>query len=341
MPTSLDTAGRHVDGVDGRRRVLLGDYPTPVERLAGLGRAGVELWVKRDDLTAPLYGGNKVRKLEYVLGDALAQGKTELLTAGAVGSHHVLATTTYGTRNGFSVRAVLIAQPRSEHAAQNLRAELAQGLVAHPSAPALAPFALARHTGKNTYFVQVGGSSVLGAMGYVDGARELAAQVRAGQVPAPDLVVVTLGSGGTAAGLAAGFALEGLPTKVLGVCVVDPSQVFAWYTHYLARKCAARGGLAVGRAEIAARLATTHAYVGRGYGHPTEAGTRATEIAADAGLVLDATYTAKSFAAALDVVAQGEHKVVLYWHTLSSAPMAPLLAGAPAELPANLARLLR
>jgi D-cysteine desulfhydrase len=322
-------------------RILLGDYPTPVEPLPALGRPGTALWVKRDDLTAPRYGGNKVRKLEYVLGDARARGKSELLTAGAVGSHHVLATTLYGKEHGFAVRAVLVPQPRSEHALANLRAELAHGLVAYPSAEALAPLALGRRYRRGTYFVQVGGSSVLGAMGYVDAARELAAQVRAGQLPTPDVVVVTLGSGGTAAGLAAGFALEGLPSRVLGVSVVGPPQIFAWYTHRLAHACVARAGGQVTRREVAARLATTARWLGRGYGYPTEEGTRAMARANDAGLVLDATYTAKAFAATLDVVAGGREKVVLFWNTLSSVPMTKLLEGAPAEVPASLAALLR
>ncbi len=322
-------------------RILLGDYPTPAEPLPTLSRPGTSLWVKRDDLTAPRYGGNKVRKLEYVLGDARARGKSDLLTAGAVGSHHVLATALYGRDNGFTVRAVLVPQPRTEHALVNLRAELAQGLVAYPSSEALAAVALGRRYRAGTYFVQVGGSSVLGAMGYVDAARELAAQVRAGQLPTPDLVVVTLGSGGTAAGLAAGFALEGLPTRVLGVSVVGPTSMFAWYTYHLARACVARAGGSVTRRELASRLTTTSKWLGRGYGYPTDDGLRALSRAKDAGLTLDATYTAKSFAATLDVVAGGREKVVLFWHTLSSAPLAPLLVSAPAEVPAALAKLLR
>ncbi len=326
---------------DATSRVFLGDYPTPVEPLPTLSRPGASLWVKRDDLTAPAYGGNKVRKLEYVLGDARARGKTELLTAGAVGSHHVLATALYGARNGFRVRAVLVPQPRTEHALVNLRAELALGLDASATREALVPFALGRRYRKETYFVQVGGSSVLGAMGYVDGARELSAQVRSGQLPEPDLVVVTLGSGGTAAGLAAGFALEGMKTRVLGVSVVGPTAVFAWYTHHLARACVARAGGSVSRGDLAARLTTTNRWLGRGYGYATDEGARAITLAKDAGLTLDATYTAKSFAAALDVLEGGREKVVLYWHTLSSAPMAPLLEGALSEVPPSLLALLR
>ncbi len=327
-------------------RVLLGEYPTPVEPLPTLSRPGAALWVKRDDLTAPIYGGNKVRKLEYVLGDARARGRTELLTAGAAGSHHVLATALYGAQEGFRVRAVLIAQPRTDGALDNLRAGLARGLVARPSAEALVPLALARSYRRGSFYVQVGGSSVLGAMGYVDAARELAAQVRAGQMPTPDLVVVTLGSGGTAAGLAAGFALEGLPTRVLGVSVVGPARAFAWHARWLAQACAARArgeGERADRAwrrDVSARLATTDRWLGAGYGHPTPEGARAQAAAHGAGLALDPTYTAKAFAAALDAVEGGGARVVLFWHTLSSAPMAPLLAGAGAP-PAHLASLLR
>jgi 1-aminocyclopropane-1-carboxylate deaminase/D-cysteine desulfhydrase-like pyridoxal-dependent ACC family enzyme len=322
-------------------RILLGDYPTPVEPLPTFGRPGTELWVKRDDLTAPRYGGNKVRKLEYVLGDARARGMTELLTAGAVGSHHVLATALYGKEHGFAVRAVLVPQPPSEHALANVRALVGLGAEIFPSPEALAPLAVGRRLRRGTYFVQLGGSSVLGAMGYVAGARELAAQVRAGQAPAPDLVVVTLGSGGTAAGLAAGFALEGMATRVLGVSVAGPPSAIAWYTHHLARACVRQAGGDVSRRDIAARLTTTSRWLGRGYGYPTEEGARATALAEGAGLTLDATYTAKTFAATLDVVASGREKVVLFWHTLSSASLAPLLVAAPASLPPQIAALLR
>jgi D-cysteine desulfhydrase len=191
------------------------------------------------------------------------------------------------------------------------------------------------------YFVQLGGSSVLGAMGYVDGARELVAQARAGQLPVPDLVVVTLGSGGTVAGLAAGFALEGVATRVLGVSVVDPPWIFEKYARILARRCARLAGGRLGSAEVAARLETTARFVGKGYGHATDEGRRAMDRAAATGLTLDTTYTAKSFAALLERVAEGREANILFWHTLSSAPMEPLLDGAPATLPRALERLLR
>src|SRR5215472_6673366 len=99
---------------------MLGSYPTPLEPLEALSRPGCSLWIKRDDLTNPLYGGNKVRKLERLLADAKQRGAQRILTVGAVGSHHVLATAVFGRRAGFEVEAVLVPQPRTAHAVDDL-----------------------------------------------------------------------------------------------------------------------------------------------------------------------------------------------------------------------------
>ena len=113
--------------------MTLGTYPTPIERLEALSRPGCGLWVKRDDLTSALYGGNKVRKLERLLADAKEKGAERILTVGAVGSHHVLATAVYGKRAGLAVEAVLVPQPRTDHVVDDLRADLAQGMKAIPA----------------------------------------------------------------------------------------------------------------------------------------------------------------------------------------------------------------
>ena len=322
----------------------LGSYPTRVERLSALGRSGTALWVKRDDLTHPVYGGNKVRKLERILARAKEHGATRIVTIGAAGSHHVLATAIFAAEMGIAVDAVLVPQPRTPHVADNLRASLAQGLRAFPvRSYAGVPWAVLRRLGPGATFVPVGGSSLTGAMGYVDGARELAAQIRAGDLPEPDAVVVTLGSGGTAAGIVAGLALEGLATRVIAVSVSTPAVVVAWTTRLLARRCARRAGGRIGWGDVMRRLIVDARYLGAGYGHATAEGDRAREVARTVGLTLDATYTAKTFAAALDLVASERYRNVLYWHTLSSAPMEPLLARAASEasLPAPLRALLR
>lgn len=325
-------------------RLPLGTYPTPVE----VGPMGIS--IKRDDLTSDLYGGNKVRKLELLLAAAREAGKTRLLTVGAVGSHQVVACAVYGAREGFRVDAVLVPQPASPHAELNLRVALAHGLRA-TACPAwsLAPPYIASRWGGDAYFVPLGGSNALGSLGFIDAAEELAAQVRAGQLPEPEVVVVALGSGGTAAGLAVGFEQAGLRTRVLGVAVAPPTPVVRHLARRLAQKTAALAGLPVAVGVRAAkRIDVEGQWMGRGYGHATEAGAAATEVARQAGLTLDPTYTAKAFAAALGRARTGKPGEILYWHTLSTAPLERLLreGHAPAEgatdaLPRGLASLLK
>lgn len=325
-------------------RLPLGTYPTPVE----LGPMGIS--IKRDDLTSDLYGGNKVRKLELLLAAARDAGKTRLLTVGAAGSHQVVACAVYGAREGFRVDAVLVPQPASPHAELNLRVALAHGLRA-TACPAwsLAPPYIASRWGGDAYFVPLGGSNALGSLGFIDAAEELAAQVRAGQLLEPEVVVVALGSGGTAAGLAVGFEQAGLRTRVLGVVVAPPTPVVRHLARRLAQKTAALAGLPVAVGVRAAkRIDVEGEWMGRGYGHATEAGVAATEVARQSGLTLDPTYTAKAFAAALARAKTAKPGEVLYWHTLSTAPLERLLGegqasagGATDALPRGLANLLK
>lgn len=304
-------------------KIALGTFPTAVERVD----AAPSLWVKRDDLSSPVYGGNKVRKLEHLFGRAVSRGKRRIVTVGAVGSHHVLATAAHARGLGLAVTAVLTAQPRTDHAAANLRADLALGVEALPAWYGSVPLHVLAAWAPDVEIVPLGGSSALGSLGYVEAAAELAAQIRAGACPEPEVCVVAAGSGGTAAGLAVGFAREELRTRVIGVAVATPALVVAGLTRWLTARTARLAG--VDPAAALDRLVVDGAWVGGGYGYSTPAGDRATEEAAALGLRLEATYTAKAFAAALAVAREG--RATLFWHTLSSAPMAPLLVGAPAE----------
>ena len=318
---------------------LAGSYPTPIEPLPSLSTKTSALWIKRDDKTHPLYGGNKVRKLELLIPDAIARGKRRIVTIGAAGSHHVLATTIFGVRAGLGVEAMLVPQRSTPHVEESLRADLGQGLVAHPARTFLgAGVGLLTRSLGDGYMVPMGGSNVVGSMGYVQAARELARQVREGVMPEPDWIIVTVGSGGTAAGLAAGLAAEGLRSRVLGVIVATPPFAVRWLTSHLMRRCYAKAG---GRDphSLHDRVTFTTAYLGAGYGEPTEKGNRAIAIASELGLHLDPTYTAKTFAAALDHVGSDGGATVLYWHTLSSAPMEPLVS--KLELPVRLRALLK
>jgi D-cysteine desulfhydrase len=328
----------------------LGAYPTPVMRMVEAARAanaaeGVELWCKRDDLTSTLYGGNKVRKLERLLAEALAKGAERVVTVGAVGSHHVLATALYGRQAGLAVEAVLAPQPWTPHVEEVARVGATLGFTAFPvRSYAAVPLRVARRLGARgtAYFIPPGGSSVTGSLGYVDAATELAGQIARGELPRPTAIVVALGSGGTVAGMLVGLARAGLldsangapPIEVLAVQVVDPPYASGPATLALALAIKRRLGDRIGRASIATlsrALRVVSAQLGEGYGHPTAGGALAAEVASRDGLVLDATYTAKAFAAALDEVrARPKGSIVLYWHTLAApGPFAQLLAGAP------------
>ena len=339
----------------------IGSYPTPVERVlvGSEGGSGANpLWIKRDDATHPDYGGNKVRKLEHVLREALQKGHRKLLTVGAAGSHHVLATALFGRRAGFEVHAVLVPQPQTPAGPTNLRAALAQGLQPHAASNWVTAGAkLATLRDDATTFVAVGGSDVPGTRGYVDAAHELARQVEAGELPEPSRIFVTLGSGGTAVGLALGLAQTTLKTRVVGVCIADPAAVIRKYARWLLGRVAAliapdaRGRVAKAALE---RLTFSRDFLGKGYGHATDAGAAATRAARSVGITLDPTYTAKGFAAVLSALegteptastpvsgVSGDGEPLLYWHTLSSAPLEPLLVGATPELPPELERLFR
>ncbi|GAC1351690.1 MAG: pyridoxal-phosphate dependent enzyme [Polyangiales bacterium] len=344
-----------------------GEYPTPVMQMVGAARAAgipdtVQLWCKRDDLTAPIYGGNKVRKLERLLAEARAKGAKRIVTVGAVGSHHVLATAIYAQREGIPIEAVLAPQPFSRHVEDVVRVGATLAIKPHPVGSfAAIPLRVARCLtgGGHPYFIPPGGSSVTGSLGYVDAAMELAAQIDRGDIPRPDAIVVALGSGGTVAGLLVGLNRAGLlaPTAdgrakgidLIAVRVVDPPLASGAATLALSLGIRRQLGDRLSRADLASLSRALHVvsgHLGRGYGHETEAGVRATEVAALDSIALDMTYTAKTFAAALDECrTRPKGAVILYWHTLAApAPFARLVeAACPIEQvdPAVRALMLR
>jgi len=113
--------------------LALGQFPTRAHRLEGLTPPSVELWVKRDDESGSLYGGNKVRKLEWIVAEAKQRGARRLATMGGIGSHHVLATAIYGRQQGMEVEAVLFPQPLTEHVREQMLADVASGASLRPT----------------------------------------------------------------------------------------------------------------------------------------------------------------------------------------------------------------
>jgi D-cysteine desulfhydrase len=320
--------------------------PTPTFECPALASPHARLFVKNDGLTHPLYGGNKVRKAERILRAARERSASRLVTFGAAGSHHVLTLGLFAREHGMRVAAVLGPQPSTPHVERTLRASIGAGVEVFPAqrAVGLALQAL-KALRRGDVLVPPGGSNVDGALGSAEAMAELAADVRSGRVPEPDLVVVPLGSGGTAAGAVAGALHYGLRSRVVGVLVVKNPFARALVLGLAKRALAVLGG-ARPRQELAERLLVDGRFVGGGYGVETPVAARALEIARDgAGLELDQTYTAKAFACALELLgepASDAPRTVLYFHTLSAVPLAPLLERAPAldELPVAVRRLL-
>jgi D-cysteine desulfhydrase len=322
----------------------LTDLPTPVERLA-LGDA--VLWVKRDDRSGAEYGGNKVRKLEFLLGAAREAGVPRLITAGAAGSHHCLATTVYGRRHGFDLTLVLFPQPVTPHVREVLSAVAVRGAEIHPvPRMELVPAGLLRerlrHRRSGCAVIPPGGSSPEGTLGYVSAGLELAAQVEAGEMPAPDVIHMAAGTLGTAVGIAIGLEMAGVPSRVHAVRVVGRLVANRRTLRGLVRRTLARlsaSGATVPEAgRVLARIELSGRHLGGGYGVPTPAGEAAIREGRDAGLVLDSTYTGKVAAAALAAARAQPGKVHLYWHTLSATT--PRVDADAGPLPPAAARLL-
>lgn len=291
----------------------------------------------------PLYGGNKARKLTRVLQSLAPSPPRRIVTFGTAGSHHVLATALFAEARAISARAILLPEPHTEHVERTFLAILGQRAITVEPAQTLAHAALSFASGhrRGDLVLGPGGAGLPATLAYVDAAQELAGQVRRGLLPSPDEIVVALGTGTTVAGLLVGLALAGLATRVVAVQVVG-GLGSRWLTLRLAARAARAVGVA--SAGLGMRLCVERGELGSGYGYPTAAGDAATARAASTGLALDPTYTAKAFAHALARASQAPFgRVVLYWHTLSSQPLAALTGSSPrlVDLAPSLRGLLR
>jgi D-cysteine desulfhydrase len=325
----------------------LGAWPTPVEELDGLaaalGRKGVPLFVKRDDRSSVVYGGNKVRAIEMFFGEALSKGLPRIVAIGAYGSNHALATVLHAPRVGLSPDVALFPQPASRTAALGLAVTVTHAAhvtdVFHWSTLPIRIAALkrrARRPDDAALVMPPGGSSPLGALGYVLAGFELAEQVSAGMLPEPRRVFVGVGSNATAAGLLVGFALAaraGLgwkrPPGLVAVRVTPWPVTSRLRILSLAQEASrlfaerARDPSALVEArELAPFLEVEGRFLGGGYGRPTAEGLAAIELFDNLGLfALDTTYSSKVVSAFIAAVRRDEPGPLLYWSTRSTAPL--------------------
>lgn len=309
-----------------------GKSPTPVHQLVKLGDA-LQLdsfWIKRDDRSGYLGGGNKVRKLEYLLADARDKRCETLFALGAEDSNHVRATVAYGKSIGFHVHCLLLNQSHNNILQDNVQAIRAQadriqmaskratltGLYGYECLKQL----FGRH--RRRYLLPPGGSSPLSCLGYVNAAFELKTQIEAGILPEPKLIFVALGTGGTMAGLLTGARLAGLEAKIIGVRVVDRIVANAWTVARLARRTMrlikTSAKLQKHKHNYASQSEIWHCDFGNGYAIPTEASLRMTQMIYEYEAVpLETTYTGKTLAGLIHYARKYrcENQPILFWNT--------------------------
>ena len=301
-------------------RARLGRYPTPVERIEGFHDIET-LYVKHEDLTSDILGGNKVRSLEFLLG-RVGNGET-VLTLGGVGSTHILATAVHATRLGAKTIAVRWRHDMhtaAQEVAERVAKECAETVTTANIVTALLPL-LRYRLRRKAHYIPLGGSTPLGTLGHVNAALELADQIEGGALPPVSRLVVPLGSGGTAAGLALGLEIAGLDTVVIGARVGPRVGANQWRVLQLAEQTRRLIARYTGRAPPAVsrnRVVVSHDLYGGAYArpHPT-AEHAAFMLDTLTGWRLDATYSAKAFGVALEVAADSTLPT-LFWMTFDA-----------------------
>lgn len=309
-------------------RAALSLQETPVERWRV---DDVTLLIKRDDVNAPAFGGNKARALELLLAGAAPS--RPLLTVGASGSTHALSVAAHGATLG--LHAQVITWPQETHAVADATAVRMRALADVTAARSVLRAYLRaawRRMTRSVHWIPAGGSVARGALGHVDAALELAEQLARTGEAMPDTIVLPLGSGGTTAGLLVGLALAGARTRVVGVRVVPALVANRSRVLRLARRTRTLLESFAGESIPAldpTRLEIEHSAFGGAYGRETDAARRSARMLRDAGgPLLEGTYSAKAFAAALARASRAPDERVLFWLTfdgrwLSTAPHSP------------------
>jgi len=305
-------------------RLRLARLPTPLEKLTRIGaEAGIDLWVKRDDLTGLALSGNKVRKLEFLAAAALGQGADTLITCGAVTSNHARATAVAAARLGLSSHLLLRGgEPALPEG--NLLLDRLVGAATTFIEPRLWPERDARmqtlasllgRQGRRAYVIPEGGSNEVGSLGYVLAARELLDQAQAAGIEV-QAIVHAAGSGGTTAGLALGLAALGRSDiDLLGVAVCEDGPWFHGAIHRILDD-AVRSGYVSTALRDRARWRIVEGFQGEGYARTTaDEMALYAHVARSEGLFLDPVYSGKAFRALLAGYAAPAPGATVFWHT--------------------------
>jgi 1-aminocyclopropane-1-carboxylate deaminase/D-cysteine desulfhydrase-like pyridoxal-dependent ACC family enzyme len=305
--------------------IPLASFPTPVEELLRLRQAlggGPRLLIKRDDAIGFAFGGNKVRKMQLVAAEARQQGADTLITSGGLQSNHARVTAAAAARLGMACILIANGAPSAAPTANALLDSLLGADVRYVATREERAGAVqraadeVRSQGRRPWVIPIGASMPLGAAAYVLALVELLEQI-----DPPDVIVHSTSSGGTQAGLAAGCALAGVKTRVLGVSADEPAWRLDPEVHRLIDGLGRLAGAAAATTDALsrARVEIDDRFVGEGYGISTEASREALALTAKTEAVfLDPTYTAKAMAALIAGVRERRFdtaETVLFWHT--------------------------
>ena len=332
------------------RKVALANLPTPLGRgtiPTPYGALGIS--IKHDNLTSSYYGGNKLRKLEYLLQRAIDRRAKRIATFGSVASNHALATALFARRLDLGCTCLLSHQAQSPAVATVLRLLLQTGaeIVRYGGDYRSRVQTMRQHVqGRRSWVIPLGGSSWLGTVGYVAAGLELAAQVEAGETDAPDRIYVATGTMGSAGGLALGLALAGLGSEVQAIRV-SPEQIMnrARLDRLMAKTASMLNRLDPGiPADLhrRTRITVRHEFFAEGYARSNAATDAAIDLAAEAlGLKLESTYTGKAMAALLHDAGRARQRdaSLMFWNTYNSSPLPEIRADVDmGRLPAEFQR---
>ena len=313
------------------RKMPLAELPTPVAALQFEGATGTRtISVKRDDVSNKHYGGNKIRKLEFILQRARERGARRIATFGAVGSNHALATAILATSSGFDCSCFLVPQKPAPAIRRTLNMHRRIGTELIPLGRGVDRLATCRRylQHRQCWVIPMGGSSWLGAVGFVSAGLELAEQIAAGAAPLPERIYMANGTMGSCVGLSLGLALAGLATEVHAVRVVEDRFASPLAFGRLQRKTA----MMLRRidpsipADLVARTRVRwrDEFFAGGYAVADAITRDAVNRAADSmDLKLETTYTGKAMAALLhDLESPGyDGGHYLFWNTYNSQPL--------------------
>lgn len=313
------------------KKVSFADLPTPVSTIRfDLPDGPRTILIKHDNVSSGRYGGNKIRKLEYILQRARERNARRVATFGTVGSNHALATAIIGEQCGFDCTCFLMPQKPTPNIPRTLNMHRRIGTELVSLGRGVDRLATFRRylQGRRCWVIPMGGSSWLGAVGFVNAGLELARQVSSGEIPMPRRIYIANGTMGSCAGLALGLALAELPTELHAVRVVDSRVASPPRFERLMRKTA----MMVNRIDASfpsdladrTRICWRDNFLAGGYASADDVTVNAVTLARDAlGLELETTYTGKAMAALLHDIGQDEYDGAhyLFWNTYNSRPL--------------------